>query len=462
MKIIILGVGQVGGTLAEILVGEQNDVTIVDNDNEKLRHLQDKLDLRAILGHASHPQVLREAGAESADMIVAVTSSDETNMVACQIAYALFQTPKKIARIRSSQYIEESEALFNQNAIEIDHLISPEKLVTDYVHRLIQYPGALQVVNFVDGKVSVVAVKAYYGGSLIGYALSSLKEHMPHINTHIAAIFRHNRPIRPQGSTIIEAGDEVFFVCATQHIRAVMNELQRLEKPYKNVMIVGGGNIGAGLAARIERQCSVKLIERDLKRAEYLSEQLQHTTVFFGDASDQELLKEENIDEIDLFVALTNHDEDNIMSAMLAKRLGAKRTMVLIQRKAYFELLEDSDIDVTISPQQTTISALLGHVRKVDIVSVASLRRGVAEAIEAIAHGDENDSLVVGKKIKEIKLPSGTTIGAIARDGDVIVADRDTVIEANDRVILFLTDKRAVPEVERIFQQAHNHNKADS
>lgn len=452
MKIIILGAGQVGGTLAEILVGEQNDVTIVDHNNEILKQLQDKLDLRVVHGRASHPQVLREAGAESADMIVAVTSSDETNMVACQIASALFKTPKKIARIRSPQYIEEAEELFNQNAIEIDHLISPEQLVTDYVHRLIEYPGALQVVNFAEGKVSIVAAKAYYGGSLIGYALSSLKEHMPHINTHVAAIFRHNRPIKPQGSTIIEAGDEVFFVCATQHIRAVMNELQRLEKPYKHIMIVGGGNIGAGLAARIERQCRVKLIEKNQARAEFLSESLQHTTVFCGDASDQELLKEENIEQVDLFVALTNRDEDNIMSSMLAKRLGAKRTMVLIQHKAYFELLEDSDIDVTISPQQTTISALLTHVRKADIVSVASLRRGVAEAIEAIAHGEEDDSLVVGKRIDQIKLPSGTTIGAIARDEDIIVADRQTVIEANDRVILFLTDKRVVPEVERLFQ----------
>ncbi|SET42262.1 Trk system potassium transporter TrkA [Thorsellia anophelis] len=452
MKIIILGAGQVGGTLAEILVGEQNDVTIVDHNNEILKQLQDKLDLRVVHGRASHPQILREAGAETADMIVAVTSSDETNMVACQIASALFKTPKKIARIRSPQYIEEAEELFNQNAIEIDHLISPEQLVTDYVHRLIEYPGALQVVNFAEGKVSIVAAKAYYGGSLIGYALSSLKEHMPHINTHVAAIFRHNRPIKPQGSTIIEAGDEVFFVCATQHIRAVMNELQRLEKPYKNIMIVGGGNIGAGLAARIERQCRVKLIEKDQGRAEYLSESLQHTTVFCGDASDQELLKEENIEQVDLFVALTNRDEDNIMSSMLAKRLGAKRTMVLIQHKAYFELLEDSDIDVTISPQQTTISALLTHVRKADIVSVASLRRGVAEAIEAIAHGEENHSHVVGKRIDQIKLPTGTTIGAIARDEDIIVADNQTVIEANDRVILFLTDKRVVPDVERLFQ----------
>ncbi|MFC0180917.1 Trk system potassium transporter TrkA [Thorsellia kenyensis] len=452
MKIIILGAGQVGGTLAEILVGEKNDVTIVDNDNETLKQLQDKLDLRTVFGRASHPSSLRNAGAENCDMIIAVTSSDETNMVACQIASALFNTPKKIARIRATQYIDEAETLFNQNAIEIDHLISPEKLVTDYINRLVEYPGTLQVVNFAEGKVSIVSAKALYGGSLIGYPLSALKEQIPHINTHIAAIFRHNRPIRPQGSTIIEAGDEIFFVCATQHIKAVMSVFQRLEKPYSNIMIVGGGNIGAGLAARLEQQYRVKLIEKDMGRAEHLSEKLARTTVFCGDAADQELLKEENIEDVDLFIALTNRDEDNIMSSMLAKRLGAKRTMVLIQHKAYFELLEDSDIDVTISPQQTTISALLCHVRKADIVSVASLRRGIAEAIEVVVHGENSHSHIVGKRIEQIKLPTGTTIGAIARNEDIIVAKNQTVIEPHDRVILFLTDKRVVPEVERLFQ----------
>ncbi|MBD1228269.1 MULTISPECIES: Trk system potassium transporter TrkA [Xenorhabdus] len=452
MKIIILGAGQVGGTLAENLVDENNDITVVDTDTDRLRQLQDKFDLRVVNGHGSHPRVLKEAGAEDADMLIAVTNSDETNMVACQIAYSLFNTPNKVARIRSSEYIRESEKLFQPDDIPIDYLISPEQLVIDYIYKLIQYPGALQVVNFAEGRVSIVAVKAYYGGSLVGNALSSLREHMPHIDSKVAAIFRQDRPIRPQGSTIIEAGDEVFFVAASQHIRAVMSELQRLEKPYKRIMIVGGGNVGAGLALRLEKDYSVKLIEHNQKRAIELAELLHDTIVFYGDASDQELLAEEHIEQVDVFIALTNDDEANIMSAMLAKRMGAKKAMVLIQRSAYVDLVQGGVIDIAISPQQATVSALLGHVRKADIVSVFSLRRGVAEAIEAIAHGDEHTSKVVGRKIGDIKLPPGTTIGAIVRDEEVIIANDYSIIQQGDHVIMFITDKKFVPEVEKLFQ----------
>ncbi|MFB1118729.1 Trk system potassium transporter TrkA [Dickeya dadantii] len=452
MKIIILGAGQVGGTLAENLSGENNDITVVDTNTTRLRQLQDKFDLRVVTGYASHPRVLREAGAEDADMLIAVTNSDETNMIACQVAYSMFNTPNRIARIRSSEYIRESEQLFQAEAVPIDHLISPEQLVIDNIYKLIEYPGALQVVNFAEGKVSIAAVNAYYGGPLVGNAIATMRDHMPHIETRVAAIFRHDRPIRPQGSTVIEAGDEVFFIAASQHIRAVMSEMQRLEKPYKRIMIVGGGNVGAGLALRLEKDYSVKLIERDALRAAELAEHLQHTIVFHGDASDQELLAQEHVEQIDVFIAITNDDEANIMSAMLAKRMGAKKAMVLIQRRAYVDLVQGSVIDVAISPQQATISALLGHVRKADIVSVSSLRRGVAEAIEAIAHGDEGTSKVVGRMIADIKLPPGTIIGAIVRGDDVIIANNNLQIEQGDHVIMFLTDKKYVSDVERLFQ----------
>ncbi|WP_038940544.1 Trk system potassium transporter TrkA, partial [Yersinia pestis] len=250
----------------------------------------------------------------------------------------------------------------------------------------------------------------------------------------------------------IEAGDEVFFVAASQHIRAVMSELQRLEKPYKRIMIVGGGNVGAGLALRLEKDYSVKLIERDQQRAAELAEMLHDTIVFYGDASDQELLAEEHIEQVDVFIAITNDDEANIMSAMLAKRMGAKKAMVLIQRSAYVDLVQGSVIDIVISPQQATISALLGHVRKADIVSVSSLRRGVAEAIEAIAHGDESTSKVVGRMVEDIKLPPGTTIGAIVRGDEVIIANSNSIIKQGDHVIMFITHKKFVPDVERLFQ----------
>lgn len=452
MKIIILGAGQVGGTLAENLAGENNDITIVDTDSDRLRELQDKFDLRVVNGHGAHPKVLREAGAQDADMLVAVTNSDETNMIACQVAYSLFNTPNKVARIRSPAYLVERDRLFLPESVPVDHLIAPEQLVTDYVRRLIEYPGALQVVDFAGGKVGLVAVKAYYGGPLVGNALSTLRDHMPNIETRVAAIFRQGRSIRPQGTTIIEADDEVFFVAAAGHIRAVMSELQRLESPYRRIMIVGGGNIGAGLARQLEKRYSVKLIERNQKRAEQLSEQLENTIVFCGDAADQELLAEEHIDQIDVFIAVTNEDEANIMSALLAKKMGAKKTMVLIQRSAYVDLVQGGSIDIAISPQQATISALLTHVRRADIANVYSLRRGAAEAIEAIAHGDENTSKVVGKTVGELKLPPGTTIGAVVRGDEVLIAHDRTRIQQDDHVVMFLVDKKYIPEVERLFQ----------
>jgi trk system potassium uptake protein TrkA len=452
MKIIIIGAGQVGGTLAENLVGEKNEITIIDSDLAILETLQNRLDLQVVCGIGSHPDVLKKAGAEDADMLIAVTNSDESNMMACQVAYSLFKTPTKIARVRSEQYIIYQNQLYKHQDIPVDHLIAPEQLVTTAIKRLIDYPGALQVVEFADGKASLVAVKAYYGGLLVGHALSALKEHMPNVDTRVAAIYRRGRPIRPLGSTVIEADDEVFFIADTKHIRAVMSELQKLESSYKRIMIAGGGLIGAGLAKRLEEKHNVKLIEYDAKRAQYLSTILDKTIVFQGDASDASLLSEENVEQVDAFIAVTNDDEANIMSAMLAKRMGAQKAMVLIQRSAYVDLVQGGDIDIAFSPQQATISALLTHVRRGDIVNVHSLRRGAAEAIEAIAHGDESTSKVVGKQIQNIKLPPGTTIGAVVRKDEVIIAHSDTVIKADDHVILFLVDKKFIWDVEKLFQ----------
>lgn len=452
MKIIIIGAGQVGGTLAENLVGENNDITVIDRDGSSLRNLQDKFDLRVVEGHGANPDVLREAGAQDADMLVAVTNNDETNMIACQVAYTLFGTPTKIARIRNESYLLNKEQLFHNGAISVDHLIAPEQLVTNYIKRLIDYPGALEVVDFANNKVGLVALKAYYGGPLVGNALAALREHMPNVDARVAAIFRQGRPIRPLGTTIIEADDEVFFVSASNNIRAVMSELQKLERPYRRIIIAGGGNIGAALAGRLERDYSVKLIERNITRAEQLSEMLSNTIVFCGDASDQELLNEEHIDQTDVFIAVTNDDEANIMSAMLAKRMGAKKVMVLIQRGAYVDLVQGGTIDIAISPQQATISALLTHVRRADIANVYSLRRGAAEAIEAVAHGDKLNSRVVGRKIGNLKLPQGTTIGAIVRNDEVLIAHDSTVIQQDDHVVMFLVDKKFIPDVEKMFQ----------
>ncbi len=451
MKILILGAGQVGSSLAKNLASEANDITLVDVNDYVLRSLQDRLDIRTVCGLASHPDILRRAGADDADMVIVVTDSDEVNMVACQVAYTIFHTPTKIARVRHVEYLSVPQ-LFNQEALPIDVLISPEQLITSYIQRLIEHPGALQVLDFADGLVQLVAVKAYYGGPLVGHQLKELREHMPNVETRVAAIYRRGQPIIPEGATVIEADDEVFFITATRNTRAVMGELRRLDKPYKRILIGGGGNIGKSVARALEKRYQVKLIDHNAERTRAISQELEKAIVLLGDIADQDLLLDENIENTDVFCALTNDDEANILSAMLAKRLGARKVMSLINRASYVDLVESGDIDIAISPQQATIGSLLTHIRRGDVVKVHSLRRGAAEAIEAIAHGDESTSRVVGRTIDELNLPPGTTIGAIIRDGDVLIAHHDTRIESEDHVILFLVDKSRIAEVEHLFQ----------
>lgn len=456
MKIIILGAGQVGTSVAENLVNEANDITIVDVDQQRLNDLQGRLDLRAVAGNCAHPSVLERAGAEDADLILAVTDSDEVNMAACQIAYTLFHTPTKIARIRSIDYLKHPE-IFAQEAIPIDVIISPEQIVTDYIRRLIEYPTALQVLDFAGGLVQLVAVKAFYGGPLVGHELKDLRDHLPNIDTRVAAIYRQDRAIIPQGSTVIEADDEVFFIAAREHLRAVMSELRKLDSPVKRVMLVGGGNIGRRLAKSLEQQrkYSIKLIDHNPERCRNVAEELHNTIVLNGDAADEDLLLQEGIDSMDVFCSLTNDDEANILSAMLAKRLGARKVMSLINRGAYVDLTQNvGNIDIAISPQQATIGSLLAHVRRGDVVAVHSLRKGAAEAIEAVAHGDRATSKVVGRAIENIDLPRGATIGAVVRGSEVIVAHHDTVIEANDHLIIFVVDKKKIPAIEKLFQVA--------
>jgi len=451
MKILILGAGQVGGTLAAHLASEEFDITLVDGDAAALNRLRDKLDIQTVHGWASHPDVLRQAGAEDADMLIAVTSSDEVNMVACNVCHALFRTPTKIARIRAASYLDR-EGFFSAEHMPIDVLINPEEVVTGDIRKLLEHPGALQVLDFADGRIQLVAVRAYYGGPLVGRELRLLKEHMPRVETRVAAIYRRGKAIIPAGDTVIEVDDEVFFIAASKHINAVMSELRRVERPFRRIMIAGGGNIGLRLAQNIEQQFNVKVLEYDKQRCEMLADKLQRAVVLNVDATDQERLVEENIEQCDAFCALTNDDEVNIMSSLLAKRLGVRQVITLIGKPAYVDLVQGGDIDIAISPQQATSSLLLSYVRRADVVRAHSLRRGAAEAIEAVAHGDPKSSRVVGRQIRNIPLPPGATIGAIARGDQVLIAHDDVVVEAEDHVILFLVDKRLVPAVERLFQ----------
>lgn len=452
MKILILGAGQVGSTAATSLAREEaNDVTIVDREPRVLRELQDRLDVRTVVGEASHPDVLERAGAADADIVIALTDSDEVNMVACQVAYTLFHTPTKIARIRAAAYMKQ-ERLFAPDAIAVDVRISPEQLVTEHIEQLIRYPGALQVLDFADRRVRLVGARAHYGGLLVGRPVRELSEHLPQTESRVVAIYRGGESIIPDGDTVIQENDEVFFVAGRRDIRRMMNEMRRADEPVRRVVIAGGGNIGFRLALVLEQHNQVKIIERDAKRARVISEQLNRSIVLNGDSADEDLLLEENVDHTDVFCAVTNADEANILSAMLAKRLGCRRVIALVNRPAYAELIQAGTIDIAISPQQVTLGSLLAHVRRGDVVKVHSLRRGAAEAIEAIAHGDRDSSRVVGRAVEDVPLPPGTTISAIVRGEKIMAAHHDTVIEAEDHVILFMTDRRHIDAVERLFQ----------
>lgn len=452
MKILILGAGQVGSSAAYHLSREEaNEVTVVDMRPDILRELQDRLDIRTVVGHAAHPDVLERAGANDADIVVALTDSDETNMVACQVAYTLYHTPTKIARIRAAEYMN-ARKLFTQDAIPIDVRISPEQLVCEYVEQLILYPGASQVLDFAEGRVRLVGVGAERDGLLVGQQIAALKEHVPNTEGRIAAIYRKGKALLPDGDTVIQEGDEVFFIADRKDIRVFMSEMRRLEEPVRRVVIAGGGNIGFRLALALEQTNQVKIIERNPERARIISENLNKAIVLVGDAADEELLLEENIDNVDVFCALTNAEEANILSAMLSKRLGAHKVMALINRPSYVDLVEAGSIDIAISPQQVTIGSLLAHVRRGDVSKVHSLRRGAAEAIEAVAHGSSNESKVVGRKIEDIELPRGSAIVALVREDEVVFAHHDTVIETDDHVILFMTDRRKIERIEELFQ----------
>ena len=449
MKIIILGAGQVGSSLAISLANEAHDITLVDADPQILQDIQGRADLRTVTGKASHPGLLEQAGARDADMIIALTESDETNMVACQVAYTLFHTPTKIARIRALEYFT-YDNLFVQEALPVDVLISPEYLISQYIQRLIEHPDSLQVLDFADGRIKLLALRA--SKLMVGRKLRDIWALMPETEAKVVAVYRNNQSIPVNDLVTIQDNDEVFFLASSDNAMAMTGQLRGNAEPYKRILLAGGGNIGYHLAESLENDYQIKIIDRNTKRTKFLSESLNKTIVLQGDAADQDMLREENIEDVDVFCALTNDDEANILSSMLAKRLGANKVMSLINRPSYVELVESGIVDIAISPRQVTLGTLLAHVRKGDVVAVHSLRRGAAEALEAVAHGDRKTSKVVGRRIDEIKLPKGAIIGAIAREEQVVIAEPDIIIEPEDHVILFLADKSGVRDIERLFQ----------
>ena len=456
MNIVILGAGQVGSSVAESLVSEANDITIVDTDHARLRWLQDRLDLRTVTGNAALPSVLAQAGAADAELLIAVTQSDQTNLCACRTAATLFSVPGRIARLRSQDYSHYPQLLDTSN-FAVDFSICPEQIVTDYIVRLIELPEALQVLELADGLVSLVAVRAFAGGPLVGHPIADIRRHIPDVDARIAAIYRGEHPIIPAGDTLVEAGDEVFCLAATRDIRSVMSELRRRGRPTRRILIAGGGNIGFRLALATEGNYGVKLIETSRERAEFLGANLEKTLVLEGDATDEDLLVAEGIEDTDIFLALTNDDENNIMAALLAKRMGARRVVALINRRSYADLVQSDRIDIAISPAQVSIGTLLAHVRRGDVAAVHRLRRGAAEALELVVHGDASTSRVIGRRIEELDLPEGVTVGAMIREDratgtrQVVIAHHDCLIEPEDHVILFLVNKALVAKVERLF-----------
>lgn len=464
MNVIILGAGRVGESVAESLVSEQNDITVIDTNPQRLRELEDRLDLRGVPGNGIQPSVLEAAGAKDADMLIACAPLDETNLVCCKVAHDVFNIPTTIARIRSPEFQNDSP-LMAKEGFAVDQVICPEESITRYIRKLIEYPEALQVLEFAEGEVSLIAVRAVTGGPMVRHVISELPQLVPNVEMRFVAIYRSDElgvdhQVVCDGTTRIEPGDEVFVLAATRDIRRVLDALRRRDEPVRRVMIAGGGRVGLRLAREIQDDCRIKVIEPNLARCEYLTTQLGgDALVLQGDSTDEELLETENVQDTDLFLSLTSDDEDNIMACLLAKRMGARRVLALINRRAYADLVQGTQIDIALSPAQTVIGELLAHVRRGDVEAVYSLRRGAAEALEAVAHGDRKSSKVVGRRIEELPLPPGAQIGAIVRtihDAEVykkvIIPHHDTVIESDDHVIVFVPRKRMVREIEKLFQ----------
>ena len=450
MIILILGGGQVGASVAESLVDEGNDVTIIDQDAELLKRLQNRLDIRTVVGNAAHPSVLANAGAVDAEMLLALTRNDDTNLLACRLARHIFNTPTCIARVRASEFVESDYNVLDE--FSVDHAICPEQIITENLQRLLAYPRALQVLDFGDGLAQLVVARTGSGGKLLGRPLRQIREDMPDQDARICAIYRDEKLIVPDGDTVIAPDDEVFFIAARQDVPLMLNELRKSEKPVKRVMIAGGGNIGYRLAKLLQYDYEVKLIEARRERAQWLSEHLDNVLVLHAEATDETTLETENIDDMDVFCALTNDDEDNIMSTLLAKRMGAHRVIALVNRSSYVDLLEGNRIDVVISPHLSTIGSILAHLRHGDVVALHPLRRGRAEVIKVIIHGDEKTSRLVGRRIEDIAMPQGCTISAVIRNNEVLMGHHDLVLHAEDQLIIFVSRRRQLRQIEKLVQ----------
>jgi trk system potassium uptake protein len=453
MHILIIGAGRVGTSVAESLVSERNDITVIDSDPQRLRQLQERLDLRGVTGNAIQPSVLREAGAEDCDLLIACAPMDETNLVVCKLAHDLFNVTTTIARLRSPEFVPGSPLLARGTGFGVDEVICPEQSVTTYIRKLIEYPEALRIVEFADGRVTMAGVRAFAGGPLVGHRLDEIPTLVPGMDMRIVGLFRQDQPLKTDGDTRIEAGDEAVVLARTAAVPDVLAALRARDRPVRRVMIAGGGKVGLRLARALQGRYAIKLIELDRARCEYLAAELgSDVLVLQGDSTDEDLMADEHVGDMDVFIALTSDDEDNILAGLMAKRLGVRRAIVLINRRAYTELVQGTQIDVAISPQHAVIGELLAHVRRGDIEAVHSMQQGAAESMEIVVRGDRRSSKVVGRRIEQLSLPEGVQIGALVRGDAVLIAHHDTVVETDDHAIVFLPNKRQVRAVEKLFQ----------
>lgn len=451
MKVIICGAGQVGFNIARYLASENNDVTVIDQRPELISSISDTLDVQAMVGYASHPNVLEMAGAEDADMLIAVTHMDEVNMVACQVAHSLFNVPTKIARVRHQSYLNPMWAnLFSRDNMPIDVTISPEIEVARAVTRRLQVPGAIDVIPMAGDKVRLIGVRCTANTPVAHTPLRQLTVLFPDLNIAIVGIIRQDKPMVPTSEDRMLPGDDVYFVVDTEQVGRAMAAFGHDEDEAQRVLIFGGGNIGLFLALQLEAEypnVSVKMIELERSRAEYVAKTLSRTVVLNGDVLDMEILAEAGVGHAETVVAVTNDDETNILSSLLAKRHGCERAITLINKTSYNTLVSTLGVDVVVNPRGITVSKILQYVRRGRIYGVHSLRDGFGEMIEAVAMETSN---LVGTPLREVKLPQGVILGAIVRDGIVITPRGTTVVQSNDRVVLFAA-AHAVKQVEKMF-----------
>lgn len=451
MKVIVCGAGQVGFHIASHLAAENNDVTVIDQSPDLVRRIADTIDAQGVVGHASHPEILEQAGIKDADMIIAVTYADEVNMVACQIAHSLFGVPTKIARIRQQSYLQSIYAnLFTPEHLPIDVIISPEIEVARAIARRLKVPGAFEMIPLVEDRVRLVGVRCAETCPIVNTPLRQLTQLFPELNIVIVGIMRDGTPIVPSSDDQMLSGDEVYFVVESDQLPRAMAAFGHEEREARRLLIFGGGNVGLFLAQEIEREYSwvkAKVIEASTDRAERVAGLLNQTVVLHGDVLDSEILEEAGVGTAETVVAVTNDDETNILSCLLAKRHGAPRTIALINKPSYEGLMTTLGIDVVVMPRNITVSTILQHVRRGRIHSVHTLREGFGELIEAEAL---ETSPLVGPPLKDVKLPPGVLVGALVRGGKMICPRSNTVIQPKDRVVLFAT-KEAIRKVEQLF-----------